>query len=245
MERNWNKTIFLGHASEDKAIVRNLYKQLAQKGFEPWLDEEDLLIGQKWDVEIKNALSRSRFFLALLSSNSVPKDGYVQRELKMALDEMEEKPPRQIYFIPALLENIPLPDITVGTVNLRDYHAISLFEAGGLDKLISQLQRVMGDDAHQASPEQGREEEQNKTPLETIQWEMAQGRMESALKKLLDYVKLHDEDRTNDVIHQLARYNRLRKMESNGVVGFDDMSREDARIWQSTNNIVSQLIHKS
>jgi len=46
--------IFLCYAKEDKARVRKVYHRLrAIDGFEPWLDEEDLLPGQDWDYEIK------------------------------------------------------------------------------------------------------------------------------------------------------------------------------------------------
>ena len=45
--------IFLCHASEDKPQVRDIYQRLtAIPGFEPWLDEEDLLPGQIWAVEM-------------------------------------------------------------------------------------------------------------------------------------------------------------------------------------------------
>jgi hypothetical protein len=35
--------IFLCHAREDKARVKELYQQLQESGYHPWLDEEDLL----------------------------------------------------------------------------------------------------------------------------------------------------------------------------------------------------------
>jgi TIR domain len=39
---------FLCHASDDKAHVREVYHRLRTgEGFEPWLDEEDLLPGQE------------------------------------------------------------------------------------------------------------------------------------------------------------------------------------------------------
>ena len=45
--------IFLCHASEDKAQVRKVYQCLKRiDGFEPWLDEEDLLPGQDWGLVI-------------------------------------------------------------------------------------------------------------------------------------------------------------------------------------------------
>ena len=52
--------IFLCHASEDKVPVRRVYRRLrAINGFEPWLDEKNLLAGQDWDYEIKRALNSS------------------------------------------------------------------------------------------------------------------------------------------------------------------------------------------
>ena len=49
--------IFLCHASDDKAQVREVYQRLqAIDGLEPWLDEEDLLPGQDWTREIPRAL---------------------------------------------------------------------------------------------------------------------------------------------------------------------------------------------
>ena len=83
--------IFLCHASEDKAQVREVYHRLrAVEGFEPWLDEEDLLPGQEWEREIPRALQISDFILIFLSRNSVAKRGYVQREMKLALDAWQE-----------------------------------------------------------------------------------------------------------------------------------------------------------
>ena len=44
------------HASDDKPAVRQLHEQLQHEGFEPWLDEEDLLPGQDWQHEIGKAV---------------------------------------------------------------------------------------------------------------------------------------------------------------------------------------------
>ncbi|MDO9301931.1 MAG: toll/interleukin-1 receptor domain-containing protein [Anaerolineales bacterium] len=57
--------VFLCHASQDKPAVRELYKRLAaEKWIDPWLDEENLLPGQDFDLEIYKAariLTRSLF----------------------------------------------------------------------------------------------------------------------------------------------------------------------------------------
>jgi hypothetical protein len=97
--------IFLCHASEDKERVKELYRQLEEAGYHPWLDKHDLLPGQKWEVEIKRIL-RDPYNLVVvcLSGNSITKRGVVQREIKWALDVLEETPSGTIYLIPARLE---------------------------------------------------------------------------------------------------------------------------------------------
>jgi hypothetical protein len=74
--------IFLCHAHEDKATVRELYRQLCAEGWmDVWLDEEKLLPGQKWDLEIEKAVEAADVVLVCLSTHSVDKEGYVQKDL--------------------------------------------------------------------------------------------------------------------------------------------------------------------
>ena len=49
-------TAFLCHASEDKVQVRELYRKLTEDGVDVWLDEQKLLPGQDWKIEISEAL---------------------------------------------------------------------------------------------------------------------------------------------------------------------------------------------
>jgi hypothetical protein len=102
--------VFLCHASEDKPSVRKLYqKLLAEAWIDPWLDEEKLLPGQDWDREIEIALEDSDAVIVFISANSVSKEGYVQREVKRALDMAEEKLEGSIYIIPLRLDDSSLP----------------------------------------------------------------------------------------------------------------------------------------
>lgn len=78
--------VFLCHASDDKPAVRELYRQLCAEGWmDVWLDEEKLLPGQDWDMEIEKAVE-SADVVVCLSNNSVTKEGYVQKELRFALE---------------------------------------------------------------------------------------------------------------------------------------------------------------
>src|SRR5215831_7735498 len=84
--------VFLCHSSSDKPEVRKLYKRLKKDGFTPWLDEEDLIPGQSWRDEIPAAVRSCHVVVVCLSKGAITKEGYVQKEIKIALDVEEEKP---------------------------------------------------------------------------------------------------------------------------------------------------------
>lgn len=97
------KKVFISYAREDKDIARRLYQDFLAAGAAPWLDEECLLPGQRWKAAISAAIRESDFFVALLSVRSVSKRGYVQKELREALELLEQSPEGEIYVIPARL----------------------------------------------------------------------------------------------------------------------------------------------
>jgi TIR domain len=123
--------IFLSYAREDEAQVRDVYRRLhAIEGFEPWLDEEDLLPGQEWAREIPRALQTSDFILIFFSRIAVTKRGYVQREMKLALDAWEELPEGTIHTIPVRLDDCDVPE------QFRRYHWANLFDPSGFDRIV-------------------------------------------------------------------------------------------------------------
>jgi hypothetical protein len=102
-------SVFLSHASQDAAMVRELCERLRADGFDPWLDKERLLPGQDWDFEIEKALRASDTILLCFSALSVEKEGYIQREYKRAMRYREEKPDGTIFVIPVRLDKCELP----------------------------------------------------------------------------------------------------------------------------------------
>jgi formylglycine-generating enzyme required for sulfatase activity len=125
--------VFLCHAHDDKAQARELYSSLKKRGIQPWLDAEDLLPGQNWQVEIPKALETSDAIIILLSQTSVDKEGYVQKEIKFALDKALEMPEGRIFVIPARLDECEAPR------SLKSYHWVNLFEEDGREKLMKSL----------------------------------------------------------------------------------------------------------
>jgi|GEM_PF-1925018 len=114
--------VFLCHASQDKPIVRELYQRLrAEDWIEPWLDEEKLLPGQDWDMEIERAVEAADVVIVCLSNRSLTKEGYIQRELRFALDIALQKPEGTIFIIPLKLEDCEPPR------KLRTWHYVEYF----------------------------------------------------------------------------------------------------------------------
>lgn len=126
-------TVFLCHDSGDKPAVRRLYHDLLRDGFQPWLDEESLLPGEDWDREISKAVRGSHVVVVCLSRRSVTRGGYIQKEIKFALDVAEEQPEGTIFLIPLRLEDCEVPE------RFRKWHWVNLFTEGGYDKLLRAL----------------------------------------------------------------------------------------------------------
>jgi len=102
--------VFLCHSSQDKPIVRELYQRLnAEDWIDPWLDEEKLLPGMDWDMEIEKAVEYADAVIVFLSNGSVTKEGYVQRELRKVLDVSDEKPEGTIFVIPVRIDDVQIP----------------------------------------------------------------------------------------------------------------------------------------
>jgi hypothetical protein len=126
--------IFLCYARQDEDTVKELYQRLSAAGFKPWMDQEDIYAGEQWQASIERAIQRSDFFLACLSTHAVSRRGFLQRELKWALDIWQEKLYSDIYLIPARLEPCEVPEV------LQDFQWVNLYEERGWTRLLRSLQ---------------------------------------------------------------------------------------------------------
>jgi hypothetical protein len=125
--------VFLCHASIDKPKVRELYRYLRRRGINPWFDEEHLVGGQDWQVEIPKALATSDAIIICLTKNSVDKEGYIQKEIKFALDKALEMPEGRIFLIPVKFEECEVP------FSLSRYQWVDLTIESGYSKMMKAL----------------------------------------------------------------------------------------------------------
>lgn len=87
------RKVFISYAREDFGMADRLYGDLRRSGADPWMDTYDILVGQRWAVAIREAIRESSHFIVLLSSKSLSKRGFVQKEINQALEVLSEIPP--------------------------------------------------------------------------------------------------------------------------------------------------------
>lgn len=125
--------VFLSHSSQDRVRLQELYERLMDSGIDVWISDEKLIPGQDWQNEIKNAVKTSDVVLLFLSNNALNRDGYFQKEIKLALEVAEKKPNGVIYIIPIRLEDCPVPD------DVSRFHWVNYFEDRAYAQLIKAL----------------------------------------------------------------------------------------------------------
>ncbi len=126
--------VFLCYSKSDRDLVRELYLHLVDTQVDPWLDEKRILPGQDWESEIRKAVRDSDVVIVCLSKQATSKRGYVQKEIKTALDVADKQPQGTIFIIPVRLELCVVP------ARLSRYQWVDLFEEGGYKRLIAALQ---------------------------------------------------------------------------------------------------------
>ena len=128
--------VFICYAREDEPSARRLFSDLKKAGLDPWLDKKSLLPGQEWRPAIRQAIRGSRYFLALLSSKSVKKRGFIQKEIKEALKTLDEFTESDIFLIPIRLDNCK-PEYQ----RLSELHWVDMFPdwKAGLEDILNTI----------------------------------------------------------------------------------------------------------
>jgi len=134
MEKETN--VFISYAREDHTIAYKIYNDLKKLGIKVWIDKEELRPGEKWKTTIKQTIKSSSHFLALFSPNSLSKKGFVQKEVKIAIEVLDELPDSEIYFIPIRLNECKIAD-----EKLQDIQWVDFFPS--YDEGLNQVLRVL------------------------------------------------------------------------------------------------------
>lgn len=114
-------------------MAEQLYYHLHNKGYLPWLDKKKIKAGENWDYAINKALKESTFIILLLSSVSVNKRGYVQKEFNLAIEYSKNMLIDDIYIIPILLDNCKIPD------HLSKFQWVAINNENAIEEILDSL----------------------------------------------------------------------------------------------------------
>lgn len=126
--------VFLSYARVDRENAKRIFDDLKRNEVNIWADFDALRPGENWKTAIKKAIEESRYFLAFLSSNSVNRRGFVQKEIKIALEILDEFPESDIYIIP-----IRMDKCNPSHEKLKELHWVDMFPSWkeGIRKILS------------------------------------------------------------------------------------------------------------
>lgn len=99
--------VFISHSSEDKEFVRRVANDLRLLGHEPWVDEDQIRVGDSIPAKIAAGLARADFVVIVLTRTAV-ESGWVSEEWQAKYwSQIQE---RQVRVLPALLETCNVPE---------------------------------------------------------------------------------------------------------------------------------------
>jgi hypothetical protein len=133
--------IFVSYARSDATIVGQIVRFLNVAGFDTWFDLHELLPGEEWRFVIEREIAKARLLILCLSSNSVNKTGFFQKELRLALEQAGMRPQGEVFIMPIRLNVCPIP------TSVAHLQVLDLFTMDATQKLLKAIQKATGDGA--------------------------------------------------------------------------------------------------
>lgn len=133
-------TVFICHASEDKKKASEIHETLKRAKLEPWLDQDALRGGDRWDDLIASTIEKVDYFVVLNSKALVAKSreaSYVNKEIKRALQADDMRLVGR-FIVPTTIDDAPLLD------PLAKFHAVDLRKPDGMGELVRAIKRQIG-----------------------------------------------------------------------------------------------------
>lgn len=140
---------FISYVHEDSPAVERIERILEAAGINVWRDTDSLWPGQDWKLKIKEAITKNALvFVACFSDNSITKERTYQREeLILAAEELRQRSPDRVWFIPVRLSDCILPSYDVGAGRtFESFHRVDLMGEdwdAGIARLVSAVLAIL------------------------------------------------------------------------------------------------------
>jgi len=152
--------VFISYCHENKDVVDKLCHTLISNGVSVWLDRDNLVPGTPWKQAIQQAIHHGDFFLACFSKEYNARDKtFMEEELSIAIEKLQQKPIDKIWFIPVKLNECEIPSISIGEgETLQDLQYVNLYE--DWDTGIEQILNIMPSGSSETIDDLNKEEEE-------------------------------------------------------------------------------------
>ena len=136
--------VFISYVRQNSDIVDKLAAELRRHGVTVWLDREQIMPGADWKYAIRQAIAKGDYFIACFSAEYVTRPvTYMNTEIGLAVEMLQQMPPGRIWFVPVLLSECEIPDRTIGGgQTLRDLQWEPLYE--NWDRGVRRILKAMG-----------------------------------------------------------------------------------------------------
>lgn len=141
---------FISYVREDSHEVDKLQRTLEAAGVSVWRDTADLWPGENWRMKIRRAITDDALaFIACFSSRSVARrKSYQNEELVLAIEQLRQRRPDDIWLIPVRLDDCDIPDLDLGGGRtLGSIQRVDLFgdkREIGIVRLLTAVLRILG-----------------------------------------------------------------------------------------------------
>ena len=132
--------LFISHSSKDKVFVKKLGEDLMAHGYDVWLDEWEIKVGDCIISKIEKGLEESKYIVLCMSKSAV-ESGWVDKEWKAKYwDEVKTK---KISVLPILLEDCAVPEL----LKTKKYADFSNNYSVGIIELTNALSPILRGDS--------------------------------------------------------------------------------------------------
>jgi tetratricopeptide (TPR) repeat protein len=145
--------VFLSYSRQDAAEVSRLRNDLMVRGIDVWWDG-NILPGQDWKHEVREAMKRSSAVILCLSARSQQRTkSYIYTEALDAIAAYRQRRPGEIFIIPVRLSSCEIPSIEIDDTRTLDrLHVVDLFPANRWERGIRRLVESIGQISPEGSP---------------------------------------------------------------------------------------------
>ncbi len=130
--------VFLSHASSDKPQVRRIAQALRDAGHDPWLDEDQIDIGESIPAAVERGLRDTDFMIVCLSA-AAARSGWASAEREVTF--MQQMADRRTRILPVRLEPVD-PPVLLGHILYVDLFPSDDAFQRGIARLLRALDKL-------------------------------------------------------------------------------------------------------